>query len=173
MDVSAIVNALHLLSAVIWIGGMAFVILTLEPSLVSLEPVERGKLMGVVGRRFSIISWVAVILLLATGFAKTPDGLLFDASEGYGAILLAKHITVLLMILIGLRISLGLVPRIRREAPQAGPKEFGWSFMAGWYAERGCEGFYRTIWEDPAVANELEDRLRKAGAWRVAEALTQ
>jgi uncharacterized membrane protein len=99
---------------------MAFVILVLEPSLVSLEPVERGKLMGVVGKRFSIISWAAVILLLATGFVKTPDGLLFDPSEGYGAILLAKHITVLLMILIGLRISLGLVPKIRREAPQAG-----------------------------------------------------
>jgi len=120
MDLSTIVNALHLLAAVIWIGGMAFVILVLEPSLLSLEPVERGKLMGVVGKRFSIIAWAAVILLLATGLVKTPDGLLFDASEGYGALLLAKHLVVLLMILIGLRISLGLVPRIRREAPQPG-----------------------------------------------------
>jgi len=61
----------------------------------------------------------------------------------------------------------------RPQAPQAGPKELGWSYMAGWYAERGCEGFYRAVWEDPAVAAQLEDRLRKAGAWRVAEALTQ
>ena len=61
----------------------------------------------------------------------------------------------------------------RPQAPQAGPKEFGWSYMAGWYAERGCEGFYRAVWEDPDVAAQLEDRLRKAGAWRVAEALAQ
>jgi hypothetical protein len=61
----------------------------------------------------------------------------------------------------------------RPDAPGAGPKEFAWSYMAGWYAERGCEGFYRAVWEDPAVAAELEGRLRKAGAWRVAEALAQ
>ena len=61
----------------------------------------------------------------------------------------------------------------RPQAPQAGPKEFGWSYMAGWYAERGCEGFYRAVWEDPDVAAQLEDRLRKAAAWRVAEALAQ
>jgi uncharacterized membrane protein len=120
MPSSALVNALHLLATVIWIGGMAFVILVLEPSLGAVDPAERGKIMGIVGKRFAIIAWISILVLLVTGFLKTPEGLLFDTSEVYSATLFAKHVTVLLMILIGLRISLGLVPKIRRQAPQPG-----------------------------------------------------
>ena len=59
----------------------------------------------------------------------------------------------------------------RPDGPQAGPKEFGWSFMAGWYAEFGCEGFYRHLWRSERVVAELRSRLTQCGAWRVAEAL--
>ena len=61
----------------------------------------------------------------------------------------------------------------RPDGPRAGPKEFAWSHMAGWYAERGCEAFYRHVWKDAAVASQLESRLRACGAWRVAEALAE
>jgi hypothetical protein len=33
--------------------------------------------------------------------------------------------------------------------PGADPKEHAWSYMAGWYAEHGCEAFYSTLWNDP------------------------
>ena len=59
----------------------------------------------------------------------------------------------------------------RPDGPQAGPKEFGWSFMAGWYAEFGCEGFYRQLWRSERVVAELRSRLTQCGTWRVAEAL--
>ncbi len=59
----------------------------------------------------------------------------------------------------------------RPEAPDSIPKEFAWSHMAGWYADLGCDAFYRTVWEDANVAQELESRLRSSGAWRIAEAL--
>lgn len=59
----------------------------------------------------------------------------------------------------------------RPEAPAAGPKAFAWSHMAGWYAERGCDAFYRALWADNALVQELEARLRSSGAWRIAEAL--
>jgi len=61
----------------------------------------------------------------------------------------------------------------RPVAPDAGPKEFAWSHMAGWYAERACEGFYRGLWDDELVVTELESRLRECGAWRIAEALAE
>ena len=76
--------------------------------------------MGMIGKRFTFVAWGSVLLLLITGFLKTPEGLLFDTSEAYGMTLLLKHIVVLLMILFGLRIALSLVPKIRREAPQPG-----------------------------------------------------
>ena len=62
---------------------------------------------------------------------------------------------------------------VRPEAPGAGPKEFAWSYMAGWYAEGGCEYFYRRVWTDPRIAAELEARLMGIDAWRVAEVLAQ
>ena len=61
----------------------------------------------------------------------------------------------------------------RPEATEAGPKEFAWSHMAGWYAEEACEAFYRAVWRESGVAGELESRLRQCGAWRVAEALAE
>jgi len=120
MVFSALVDLLHQLATVFWIGGMAFINLVLEPSLAAVDPFQRGRIMGMVGKRFTSVAWGSVLLLVITGFLKTPDGLLFYTSEGYGITLLAKHIVVLLMILFGLRISLSLVPRIRREAPQPG-----------------------------------------------------
>ncbi len=59
------------------------------------------------------------------------------------------------------------------DTPAAGPKEFAWSYMAGWYAELGCDAFYRTIWENESVAAALKSRLESAGAWRVAQALAE
>jgi hypothetical protein len=57
------------------------------------------------------------------------------------------------------------------EAPEAGPKAFVWSHMAGWYAEHGCDDFYQELWREPQVAEALENRLRDAGAWQTVESL--
>lgn len=51
----------------------------------------------------------------------------------------------------------------------AGPKEYAWSNMAGWAADKGCEAFYSGLWSDPQVVAELQARLAKTGAWRIAE----
>ncbi len=61
----------------------------------------------------------------------------------------------------------------RPQPPQPSSKEFAWSFMAGWYAEHGCDDFYANLWRDPAVAAELELRLRASGAWQIAERLAR
>jgi len=61
----------------------------------------------------------------------------------------------------------------RPDGPPAGPKEFGWSHMAGWYAERGCQAFYSALWTDARVTQELEGRLRTAKLWMVAEELAR
>mgnify|MGYP005645970171 CR=1 FL=1 len=60
---------LHLLAAVIWVGGMFFAYVCLRPVVASqLEPPARLKLFaGVFGRFFPWI-WVCIGVLLATGF---------------------------------------------------------------------------------------------------------
>jgi hypothetical protein len=59
----------------------------------------------------------------------------------------------------------------RPVPPPVDPKEHAWSYMAGWYAEYGCDAFYSNLWNDPKVAAELEARLRSSGAWQIATAL--
>lgn len=61
----------------------------------------------------------------------------------------------------------------RSHPPSYDVKEVAWSYMAGWYADSGCEDFYRSLWRDTEVAAELKQILRHNGSWRVAEALVQ
>lgn len=60
--------ALHLLGAVLWVGGMAFAILCLRPALSALEPPQRLALhQGVLSRFFRIL-WHVMPAVLLTGW---------------------------------------------------------------------------------------------------------
>jgi uncharacterized membrane protein len=63
------VLAVHVLCAVIWVGGMFFAYVVLRPSLSVLEPVQRIALHTQVFRRFFLIVWHAMALILLSGFA--------------------------------------------------------------------------------------------------------
>ncbi len=59
---------LHLAAAVIWLGGMAFVLAALRPvALAQLPPPVRLALMTGVLHRFFLAVWVCIVVLLATG----------------------------------------------------------------------------------------------------------
>ena len=51
--------ALHVLGAVLWVGGMAFALLALRPALAELEPPARLALHEGALRRFFLIVWHA------------------------------------------------------------------------------------------------------------------
>ena len=44
------------------------------------------------------------------------------------------------------------------------PKSHSWSYMAGWFAEKGCDDFLQAIWRDEKIARELETILTKNGS---------
>lgn len=61
---------LHVLGAVVWVGGMAFAILALRPAVhETLDPPQRLALMGGVFRRFFRILWHVVPIVMLTGWA--------------------------------------------------------------------------------------------------------
>ena len=60
--------ALHAAAAVVWVGGMFFALMVLRPAADGLEPPERLALWRRVFARFFAWVWVAVIVLLATGY---------------------------------------------------------------------------------------------------------
>jgi uncharacterized membrane protein len=69
MNVWGWVVALHVLCAVVWVGGMFFAYVVLRPSLSVLEPIQRIALHTQVFRRFFLVIWHAMPLILITGFA--------------------------------------------------------------------------------------------------------
>lgn len=65
----ALAIALHLLAAVVWVGGMFFAYVALRPVAGSLlEPPLRLPLWAQVFGRFFPWVWAAVVVLLVTGF---------------------------------------------------------------------------------------------------------
>ena len=69
MNVWGWVLAVHVLCAVIWVGGMFFAYLVLRPSLSVLEPMQRIALHTQIFRRFFLIVWHVMPLILVSGFA--------------------------------------------------------------------------------------------------------
>jgi uncharacterized membrane protein len=69
MSINVLTLVLHVLSVVIWVGGMFFAYMCLRPVAASqLEPPVRLQLwVGVFGKFFPFV-WLAVILLPLTGY---------------------------------------------------------------------------------------------------------
>ena len=72
--------ALHVLAAVIWVGGMFFAYMVLRPSAAPLEPPSRLALWRRVLGRFFLWVWASIAVLVASGYA-----MLFSHFGGFGS----------------------------------------------------------------------------------------
>ena len=101
---------LHLLAAVVWIGGLAFISMVLAPTL--RDPAMRGQavlLLRAAGRRFMRIGYVSLALLIVTGttnlFFKSGGSFTAVAAwwpTSYGRLLAAKLVLVALVVALSL-----------------------------------------------------------------------
>jgi uncharacterized membrane protein len=67
-DMYGLIKFFHVAAAILWLGGMAFLMLALRPAAHALlEPPQRLPLMAAVLGRFFIIVWISIAVLLATG----------------------------------------------------------------------------------------------------------
>lgn len=69
MTIWNLVLAVHILAMAVWTGGMAYALLVLRPSLAVLAPPDRLALHGQTFKRFFLIVWHAMPLVLITGWA--------------------------------------------------------------------------------------------------------
>ncbi len=81
MTWGAVLLAVHLLGAVIWVGGMFFALVVLRPALGMLEGPQRLALHRQVFRRFFLIVWHAMPIVLLTGYA-----VLFGVYGGFAGV---------------------------------------------------------------------------------------
>lgn len=120
---------LHLLAAIVWIGGLAFISMVLAPTL--RDPAMRAQavpLLRAAGRKFMRIGYASLTVLIVTGTAN----LFFKANGSfaavaawwptpYGRLLAAKLALVALVIALSLYHDFAVGPAATR-AMQADPR---------------------------------------------------
>ncbi len=102
--------SIHLLAALLWLGGMFFLAVVGAPVLRRVEPASlRRDLFTRVGQAFRLIGWIAIGVLLVTGAGNLyfrgllRSDLLTDAAfwdSSYGRILALKLAAVLAMLIV-------------------------------------------------------------------------
>jgi uncharacterized membrane protein len=109
--------ALHVLCAVLWVGGMFFAYVVLRPSLSVLEPPQRLLLHTQIFRRFFLVVWHVMPLVLLSGFA-----ILFGFYGGMAGVAWTVHAMMglgVLMAIIFLALFFGPSARFRRTTDRA------------------------------------------------------
>jgi uncharacterized membrane protein len=145
-----ILKLIHLIAGILWMGGMAFMLLALRPAAIAiLQPPERLQLMGAVMRRFFTVVGVSIAALLATGphlYATAFRAA--KAASGMGSVPLGWNLMLvlgLLMVLIFGHLFFVGYARFKRAAaaqdwPQAGKAALQinrlviTNFVLGWIA---------------------------------------
>ena len=108
----AFTYALHLLAALIWVGGMFFAWMILRPAAVSaLQGPERLKLWLEVFPRFFYWVWAAVIVLPVSGVGMLHLGFAgFDNAPRYVQVMMGLYIVMLALFL---RVQILQLPALR------------------------------------------------------------
>jgi len=91
MDIE-VARALHLLGAVVWVGGMFFANFALRPSVAALAPAQRLPLLVAVLGRFLAWAGAAAALMFASG------AWLVQAAGGIGRLAASVHTMIALAI---------------------------------------------------------------------------
>jgi putative copper resistance protein D len=100
---------IHVLAAIIWLGGMFFIALVAVPILRKIEPpAKRSEILSVTAKRFRVLSWIAISVLLVTGVINAINrGVTIDLismggllSSHFGKVLTVKVILVLIMVVL-------------------------------------------------------------------------
>ena len=105
--------ALHILAAVIWVGGMFFAYNALRPAAAQvLEPPLRLELWVQVFRRFFVWVWLSVAIILLTGYWMLFQ--YFGGFEGAGKHIHIMHGGGILMVLIYMHVFFAPYRRLRQ-----------------------------------------------------------
>lgn len=134
---------LHLLAAMLWLGGTFFLALVGAPVLRAIEPPElRQRLFHVLGERFRAVGWVAIAVLLVTGtlnlwyrgwltWALFRSNLFWSTRTGHA--LAVKLICVALLVIGSAVHDFILGPKAGR-VPAGSPEALRYRRQAAWLA---------------------------------------
>jgi uncharacterized membrane protein len=113
MTVYTLLYALHVLAAVVWVGGMFFAWMVLRPvAVVALEPPARLRLWSQVFPRFFVFVWVCVLVLPISGVGMLQlhfGG--FETAPKYVQVMMGLYLA---MVALFIRIQALQLPELKR-----------------------------------------------------------
>lgn len=116
-------DAIHVLAASMWVGGLACLLVALPGAARQLQGAERSRLLLAALGRFSPIALGAVVAIAATGAiqayidVRSLHGLLHTI---YGALVIAKILLLVALVGLGWRNRERAIPALRRIVGDAG-----------------------------------------------------
>ena len=119
---SALIDFFHLLGTVIWIGGIFYSNLVLMPSMNTIAPPERSKLLSAASSRFTVLAWVSIIFLIITGILKAGSEEVKNLTQTEHVFLSIKYGLFAIMLIVGIVITFYLGPKIEKLSPKEGDK---------------------------------------------------
>lgn len=113
---------IHLIATAIWIGGLLMTMILVYPEVTRVlrDSPQLYQFLSRLRKRFYPISNLSLVALIVTGsFQMTAnanyDGLLtFD--NQWSQVMLAKHILIVVMALVGLALQYGVAPALERTS---------------------------------------------------------
>lgn len=112
---------IHILAALIWLGGMFFIALVVVPVMRKIEsPAERNEILSVTAKRFRVVSWMSILVLLVTGVLNAINhGVTIDListgtlfSSYFGKVITVKVILVFIMLVLSVIHDFFLGPQL-------------------------------------------------------------
>jgi uncharacterized membrane protein len=101
---------LHLLSVVVWVGGMVFAHFCLRPAVAELTPQSRLSLMeSALGKFFAWVSVAVVVIVLSGGFMMSKVGNM----QAPWPVLAMSATGIVMMLLFG-HLRFAMFPRVQR-----------------------------------------------------------
>ncbi len=130
----------HILTAMLWVGGMMFLSMVVVPAMRQMEPPQRARLFSVVGRQFRWVGWASIGLLVVTGvinlgyrgvgWAELSSGGFWDTT--FGSRLAIKGVLVGAMLVLSALHDFVLGPGASARPPEVGGWSHGWRGLI-WY----------------------------------------
>jgi len=121
LGLASVLNFFHLFATVAWFGAATTNVFILMPSIgESLEPPVAGKLMGAVMRRFRIVVYISMGVLIVTGIFMTSGLRFMQFTDLWSIIHSVKHIIIIIVVILGIYSFEGLGRKVSRLA-QKGP----------------------------------------------------
>jgi uncharacterized membrane protein len=121
-SLTASLLAIHVLSAVVWVGGMFYALVVLRPALSVLDAAPRLQMHMLTLKRFFLVVWHAMPLMLLTGW-----GMIIAAGWDMGHLpLYVNAMQGLGLVMAGIFLFTYFVPfRRLRRAIRPGPELLG------------------------------------------------